>query len=184
MAQQANMIDGRSSELQAGISRICCPISESRKCLLGRMGVSKPHWCADRAWCKILKVSMGRDSAGGYWFTITKDPKDESTSSFESFYGPFGRRENLHLLFSHQVAKVLLKTSKGGSTKATGIEYSSGLNETRLTVMRLQISGIGDRRRLNEVGIKTIADLPGVGTNYQDHLMFIDDTDCQQCGDP
>lgn len=65
----------------------------------------------------------------------------------------------------------------------------NGLNGTRLTVQAnrevvlaagalhtpqlLQLSGIGDRRHLDDVGVKTFIDLPGVGANYQDHLMFL-----------
>jgi choline dehydrogenase-like flavoprotein len=35
----------------------------------------------------------------------------------------------------------------------------------------LQRSGIGDLKKLQKVGIKPIIDLPGVGTNFQDHYL-------------
>lgn len=33
----------------------------------------------------------------------------------------------------------------------------------------LQLSGVGDKRLLDKVGVKTVVDLPGVGENFQDH---------------
>ena len=35
----------------------------------------------------------------------------------------------------------------------------------------LQISGIGDKKHLNKIGVKPILDLPEVGENLQDHLQ-------------
>ena len=35
----------------------------------------------------------------------------------------------------------------------------------------LQRSGIGDPKKLQKVGVKTIVDLPGVGLNFQDHYL-------------
>lgn len=36
----------------------------------------------------------------------------------------------------------------------------------------LQLSGIGDRRLLEEAGIEVVVDLPGVGQNFQDHALL------------
>ncbi|XP_018015413.1 4-pyridoxate dehydrogenase-like [Hyalella azteca] len=36
----------------------------------------------------------------------------------------------------------------------------------------LMLSGIGVREQLNKLGIKTRVDLPGVGQNYQDHVLL------------
>jgi alcohol oxidase len=35
----------------------------------------------------------------------------------------------------------------------------------------LQRSGIGDKKKLEQAGIKTVVDLPGVGLNFQDHYL-------------
>lgn len=35
----------------------------------------------------------------------------------------------------------------------------------------LELSGIGDRRVLEPLGIETKVDLPGVGANAQDHII-------------
>lgn len=35
----------------------------------------------------------------------------------------------------------------------------------------LQRSGIGDPKKLQKVGVKTLVDLPGVGLNFQDHYL-------------
>ena len=36
----------------------------------------------------------------------------------------------------------------------------------------MQVSGVGDRQKLQGHGIKIIKELKGVGKNLQDHLMF------------
>ena len=35
----------------------------------------------------------------------------------------------------------------------------------------LQLSGIGERKLLKKKGIRTVANVPGVGNNLQDHLF-------------
>ncbi|EED17137.1 choline dehydrogenase, putative [Talaromyces stipitatus ATCC 10500] len=68
--------------------------------------------------------------------------------------------------------------------KATGVEYTRNGNDVaivkarRLVVLAsgalgspqvLERSGVGDKDLLSKLGILVISDLPGVGTNYQDH---------------
>ena len=72
--------------------------------------------------------------------------------------------------------------------KATAVEYLPAESETsstpsvikanKLVVVAsgalgspqvLERSGVGDKDRLSKLGIKVISDLPGVGSNYQDH---------------
>jgi len=135
---------------------------------------------------KIVKDSMGGDAAGAFWFLIAKNPADESRSTSEEFYLP--ERKNLHLLPNHQVTKVILE-KEHGKVRATGAEYVSGSNRARhrvrarkdvilsagalFTPQILQLSGIGDKRLLKKVGIEAVVDLPGVGANHQDHLMYL-----------
>jgi choline dehydrogenase-like flavoprotein len=133
----------------------------------------------------ILKDAMGGNATGAYWYLLSLDPKNESRSTSQTFYTP--DRPNLHLLTGNQVTRVLLDTD-GPQPKVTGVEYSSEENAPRYQVsvtkevvlaagalhtpQLLELSGIGDSRILSNFGIDTVVDLPGVGANYQDHLLL------------
>ena len=47
----------------------------------------------------------------------------------------------------------------------------------------LQRSGIELAIKLNEMGIKSVSDLPGVGTNYQDHQLMLAAVARVECSD-
>ncbi|KAH7377474.1 hypothetical protein BKA64DRAFT_688205 [Cadophora sp. MPI-SDFR-AT-0126] len=134
----------------------------------------------------ILEDPAGGNASGASWFTLSLDPRDETRSTAEGFYTP--QRPNLHLLTHYQVTKLRM-SSKGSRTAVRGVDYSAGENETTYSVAAskdvilaagtlhtpqiLLLSGIGDTRHLSSVGIKAIVDLPGVGENYQDHLLLV-----------
>ena len=133
----------------------------------------------------ILKDAAGGNAAGSYWFPLSLNPNNETRCSARSFYIP--QRQNLHLLINNQVTKLLFSSGKS-SPKVIGVEYSTGKNQAFRTVSALrevvlsagalhtpqllQVSGIGDGNHLSTLGIKSIVDLPGVGANYQDHLLL------------
>ena len=85
------------------------------------------------------------------------------------------RRPNLRIETGRRCAKVLFEGSRAvGVALEDGAEFRSrrevilaagALESPRL----LQLSGIGNARDLSAHGIASIADLPGVGENYQDH---------------
>lgn len=95
-------------------------------------------------------------------------------------YDRVSSRANYHILPSHLVSKILFR-----GKQAIGVSYipTSGGNTTIHvyaskevilaagglgTPKILQLSGIGPRKLLNELGIPVISDLPGVGQNLQD----------------
>ncbi len=43
----------------------------------------------------------------------------------------------------------------------------------------LQLSGVGPKALLQSLGIELVADLPGVGQNFQDHLDLKVDYNCE-----
>ena len=104
-----------------------------------------------------------------------------------------GRHPNLHLLLETKVVRVLFDEDK----RAVGVEYvpnrdfqpftglpttpSSTVKARKLVVVAsgalgtpqiLERSGVGDSLRLSEFDIPIIADLKGVGENYQDHYLL------------
>ncbi len=91
-------------------------------------------------------------------------------------------RQNLTLVTQAQTQQVHFNTS-GDVPVVTGVTYKrkgktvtvSANKEVVLTAgalrspQLLQVSGIGNRQLLEKVGVKVVADLPGVGENLHDH---------------
>ncbi|MDR3376570.1 MAG: FAD-dependent oxidoreductase, partial [Ancalomicrobiaceae bacterium] len=117
----------------------------------------------------------GRIQEGvGFYQTTTRDGR--RGSSAEAFLRRAERRPNLTILTSTRVHKVLVE-----GRRAVGVVTEAG--ETHLAAREvilsagaiatpkiLQLSGIGAGDQLKSHGIDVVADLPGVGENYQDHL--------------
>lgn len=101
-----------------------------------------------------------------------------------------GDYPNLHVLVENQTVRILFDDNK----RAVGVEYqpnakynksgagvqtvgarklvvlSSGANGSPLILER---SGIGGKQILERAGVPIIADLPGVGNDYQDHHLSL-----------
>jgi choline dehydrogenase len=106
-------------------------------------------------------------------------------NSAKAFLRPALRRRNLQLWTGAQVARVLLT---GEAPRAVGIETlpSPGTAPRRAAARRevilcagaigspqlLQLSGLGPPALLQRHGIAVVRDLPGVGSNLQDHLQI------------
>lgn len=102
-------------------------------------------------------------------------------SSADAYLRPARKRGNLQVITNRQVTKILVE---GG--RAVGVQY---LENGRLATLRaerevvissgaigsprlLLLSGIGPANELRSAGVDVVHDLPGVGSNLQDH------TDC------
>ena len=95
-------------------------------------------------------------------------------------------RANFEMRTGTQVVKLITETLPDGSTRCTGVQTWNGremvvVHATREVLLSagsigspqiLQRSGIGPAPLLREHGIGTVADLPGVGANLQDHLQI------------
>ncbi len=99
-------------------------------------------------------------------------------SAARAYLHPVLDRPNLELRTRANATRVLFD-----GTKATGVEYTwkgrtrqvhadkvilcgGAFNSPQL----LQVSGVGDEKLLNSVGVNVVKHLPGVGENLQDHL--------------
>jgi len=101
-------------------------------------------------------------------------------SSAQAFLRAAQKRPNLTILTQTPVARVLFEGTPDNK-RAVGIQTTGGVSyrarrEVVLsagaiaTPKLLQLSGIGNAAHLQSHGIDVVADLPGVGENYQDHL--------------
>ncbi|KAL6861926.1 GMC oxidoreductase [Trichoderma novae-zelandiae] len=100
-----------------------------------------------------------------------------------AYLEPARSRENLTVVPKAAVSRILLDKN-GGAVTATGVEYArdgathtatgkeviltaGAINSPRL----LELSGVGDAKRLGELGIDAVVDNPNVGENLQNHPM-------------
>ncbi|GAB7337029.1 hypothetical protein MBLNU457_g2441t1 [Dothideomycetes sp. NU457] len=131
------------------------------------------------------------DANGAFYGPVSLTAVNQSRSSASTaYYRPIaGKRDNFHLITGHTVTKI--NFSKGNT--ATSVNFiSRQANDTNATqTIRacreiilaagaprspqiLQLSGIGPKKLLSSLGIRTIVDLPGVGRNFQDQpSMFM-----------
>ncbi|KAL9110563.1 MAG: hypothetical protein Q9227_004921 [Pyrenula ochraceoflavens] len=99
-----------------------------------------------------------------------------------------GKHPNLHILVESQVVRVLFDNKK-----AVGLEYKANPNFQTGTAVQsikarksvivccgalgtpavLERSGIGNSQLLARTRIEPVADVPGVGHNYQDHHLLL-----------
>ena len=122
---------------------------------------------------------------GGYISTchISADRRERSHAG-KAYYEPVSRRENLHLITSAMVRKILFNKSSGDDAVATGVSYIK-TGETRSIRVRkevilaagafaspqiLELSGIGDSELLRRHGINSVYHNPNIGENLQDHI--------------
>ncbi|OTB08125.1 putative alcohol oxidase [Hypoxylon sp. CI-4A] len=147
------------------------------------LAAAKKSGFSERRDINDLDCSSGAQRSLRY---ISPDGKRQDTA--HCYIHPLlqdGKHPNLHVLVDSEVHRVLFDTNK----KASGIEYrpkfegspTRTIKARKLVVVScgvlgtppvLERSGIGNPRILKKAGIQTvIADVPGVGENFNDHNM-------------
>ena len=99
-------------------------------------------------------------------------------SAARAYLHPVMNRPNLTVVTRAYATKIIFE-----GTKAVGVEFRHEGKAKRVrsaelilcggainTPQLLQLSGVGNAAELGALGISTVADLPGVGENLQDHL--------------
>ncbi|KAI0198956.1 GMC oxidoreductase-domain-containing protein [Astrocystis sublimbata] len=118
-----------------------------------------------------------------------------------AYFDPVASRDNFELLTSHTVTRILADVARNwtshtpppgprdlpGRVVARGVEIAADSTGPRYNVscrrevivaagaisspVLLQISGFGPAEYLRNIGVDVLVDLPGVGSNLQDHPM-------------
>lgn len=145
-----------------------------------------------QAWAEKDGIEVQKEHANGnayglFWIPLTMDPNSAYNRSFAGLghYIRVQPRANYHLLSENRVIKVNFE-EENGLQKAVSVDIKERFgNGTTFTVKAkkeiilsaaatrtpviLQLSGIGPKKALDDAGIETLIDLPGVGWNLQDH---------------
>jgi choline dehydrogenase len=128
---------------------------------------------------------------GVFWAPSTLDPvtRTRSYARTAHYDRVAAKRPNYHVLPMTAATRIVFDESK----KAVAVEYvDRNTNDTFQVGARkevilaagavhtpqlLMLSGIGDKDELDAHGIECVADVPGVGHNFQDHptLFFINE---------
>lgn len=141
---------------------------------------------------RTLRECAGGNKEGACWVPTSQHPVTARRSHAGLGHYADVRRPNYDLLASHQVTRVVYpKGLKSGPpivevrslahdqvfsvTVKAEVILSAGAFHT-LTI--LQRSGIGPATFLQNAGIPLVLDLPGVGSNLQDHSGPVVDWNC------
>jgi choline dehydrogenase len=122
-----------------------------------------------------------QEGAGDYQINVQKGRRQ---STARTYLKQCENRPNLTVLTGALSERILIENGR-----ATGVEYRLSGRKGASTLERayasgevilcggvinspqlLELSGIGQRERLEQLGIEVRQDLPGVGENLQDHL--------------
>lgn len=122
-----------------------------------------------------------RQEDGPFFYQSTRSKDNRRSSTAVAYLRPVRSDPHLTVATGALATRILLD-----GTTAVGVEYVTGGNVRRAraeaevvvtagaltTPQLLMLSGIGGVHRLAEHGLGTAVDLPGVGENLQDHLLF------------
>lgn len=134
------------------------------------------------------------DANGGNTTGVRYDPMAINASSYTraysgSAYTNVEDREHLEVLTNFTVTRVLWQdqTTSEGLSVASGVEYVDPLTGipvvlngsnvilsagTLMSPPLLEMSGVGDPSILSRLEVPVVVDLPAVGTQLQDHLVY------------
>jgi choline dehydrogenase-like flavoprotein len=128
----------------------------------------------------------GRRQAGiGYYQLTQRDVRRSSTAV--AYLRPVRDRANLTVMTGAQASRIIVENSR-----AVSLEFHQGNQRKTVQINRdliltsgaigsprlLMLSGIGPADHLREAGVKLVHHLPGVGSNFQDHLDLCAIAEC------
>ncbi|KAH9483223.1 GMC oxidoreductase family protein Mala s 12 [Psilocybe cubensis] len=149
-------------------------------------GIEKPYHDA----LANLGVQRSADATSGnhngtFLTHMTIDPQTHvRTYAANAYYAPVAHRKNLTVLTLARAAQIESTTSADGLLTATGVEFiyedarhsAFAKKEVVLSAgsivdpQLLELSGIGNKEILNKFEIPVKLEIPGVGSNIQEHI--------------
>ncbi|KAM7195883.1 L-sorbose 1-dehydrogenase [Rhypophila sp. PSN 637] len=123
---------------------------------------------------------------GGFSNPESVDPATRQRSfSANAYLGAAESRPNLTVITGATVTKILLSTSRRDGVVAEGVRFTESNGKSKMARARkeviicagtfhsprlLEVSGIGDEKLLQKLGIDVVLDNPNVGENLQNHV--------------
>ena len=107
--------------------------------------------------------------------------KGRRVSTASAYLRPASRRSNLAILTNTRALEILIENRRAVGVSVSGAAGKRQLGARREVVVAagailsphlLMLSGIGDQEQLRAAGIRVKQHLPGVGSNYHDHLAI------------
>lgn len=124
----------------------------------------------------------GRQQAGVGFYQLTQRNRRRSSASL-AYLNPIRHRKNLTIKLGARVSRIVLEGNRAAGVEVVGKSGVEIIHAEREVLVSsgaigspklLQQSGIGPADHLTSVGVKVLHDLPGVGSNLQDHLdLFV-----------
>lgn len=120
------------------------------------------------------------DNEGSSYFQVNQK-RGRRWSAARGFLKPVLGRPNLRLETGVLVERVVMEGAKavGVAFSRDGVRQVAHANAEVILAagaigspQLLELSGIGQGHRLQQLGVKVVANLPGVGENLQDHLQL------------
>jgi choline dehydrogenase-like flavoprotein len=111
--------------------------------------------------------------------------------AYAGYIQPYTSRNNLAVLANHTVSRVQFAPKNGSQPlRATGVEWYPTGDKTKKQVLNaryevilssgaigspklLELSGVGNKDIVTAAGVQSLIDLPGVGSNMQDHVHAV-----------
>lgn len=161
--------------------------------LQGPLQVSYPNWASPFAsWCQKGLSAIGVTPNDGFnsgslfgsmWYTATINPAGEIRSSSQTAFLSQEIQDSKLQVYTRTLAKRILFNRR---KRATGVVVTSNSSTYTLSARKemilsagafqspqlLMVSGIGPSDTLKQYDIPLISNLPGVGQNMWDNLIF------------
>jgi len=161
-----NALHGSDGPLKVSRQSFVCELSHRYVRTLQGMGVP-------------LSPDLNNGAPGGVGYLQVTAALGRRCSAVDAFLRPAARSAKLHVQTQAQVLRIVIEHGR-----AVGVEYRQA-GATRIartdgevllaagafvSPQLLMLSGIGPADQLRQHGIAVVADLPGVGSNLQDHV--------------
>ncbi|KAF8903214.1 hypothetical protein CPB85DRAFT_1438450 [Mucidula mucida] len=122
-----------------------------------------------QAWNEVGVPTQFEGAAGksynAFWVPSNADADVRRSYARNQYLDPAKARTNLELLTSYRVNEVLFSSTSAQKANQEIVLCAGWLHTPHI----LQRSGVGPKALLEEAGIPVVVDLPGVGSNVQDH---------------
>jgi choline dehydrogenase len=118
--------------------------------------------------------------AGAGYINMNIAADGTRVSSARAFLRPNLDRANLTLLLNTDVTKIVFDGDRASGVEIASAEGARTVSAAREVILAagtihsaklLMLSGVGNATQLQKLGIKSHANLPGVGQNLQDHVL-------------